>query len=158
MARPSWDEYFIDLTRTVANRATCDRGKSGCVIVKDKRILSTGYVGSPPGQPHCDDVGHQMKKTFDEEGNVTNHCTRTIHAEQNAIVQAAKFGTSIEGATIYTKMEPCSTCAKIIVGSGIKRVVCEKRYHAAKETRDMFKDANIDLVVLNDEVENYKNQ
>lgn len=158
MARPSWDEYFLKLSQIVAERATCDRGKSGCVIVKDKRILATGYVGSPPGQPHCDDVGHLMKKVFDEDGNVSQHCARTIHAEQNAIVQAAKNGTSIDGSTIYVKMEPCRTCAMMIISSGIKKVVCEKKYHAAQETRDMFKDAGVDLVVLSDEVEKYDNQ
>ncbi len=158
MPRPSWDEYFIGLTRSVAERATCDRGKSGCVIVKDKRILSTGYVGSPPGMPHCDEVGHLMKKVLDEEGNMTSHCVRTIHAEQNAIMQAAKFGISIEGSTIYVKMEPCAICAKMIVAAGIKRVVTEKRYHAGKETRELFRQAGIELMVLNDEVEEYENQ
>lgn len=158
MPRPSWDEYFIGLTRSVAERATCDRGKSGCVIVKDKRILSTGYVGSPPGMPHCDEVGHLMKKILDEEGNMTSHCVRTIHAEQNAIMQAAKFGISIEGSTIYVKMEPCAICAKMIVAAGIKRVVTEKRYHAGKETRELFRQAGIELMVLNDEVEEYENQ
>ena len=158
MSRPSWDEYFIKLSQIVAERATCDRGKSGCVIVKDKRILSTGYVGSPPGMPHCDEAGHLMKKVFDEEGNVSQHCVRTIHAEQNAILQAAKFGTSIEGATIYLKMEPCRTCAMMIISSGIKKVVCEKKYHAGQESRDLFKNAGLELVVLKDEVEDYDKQ
>ena len=158
MPRPTWDEYFLKLSQIVAERATCDRGKSGCVIVKNKRILATGYVGSPPGIPHCDEVGHLMKKIFDEDGNVSQHCVRTIHAEQNAIIQAAKFGTSIEGSTLYVKMEPCRTCAMMIISSGIKKVVCEKKYHAGKETRDLFKDAGIELVVLKDEVEIYDNQ
>ena len=158
MSRPSWDEYFVKLSQIVAERATCDRGKSGCVIVKDKRILSTGYVGSPPGMPHCDEAGHLMKKVFDEDGNVSQHCVRTIHAEQNAIMQAAKFGTSVEGATIYLKMEPCRTCAMMIISSGIKKVVCERKYHAGQETRDLFKDAGVELTVLKDEVEEYDKQ
>jgi len=158
MSRPSWDEYFVKLSQIVAERATCDRGKSGCVIVKDKRILSTGYVGSPPGMPHCDEAGHLMKKVFDEDGNVSLHCARTIHAEQNAIMQAAKFGTSVEGATIYLKMEPCRTCAMMIISSGIKKVVCERKYHAGQETRDLFKDAGVELTVLKDEVEEYDKQ
>ncbi|MDH5783661.1 MAG: deaminase, partial [Candidatus Bathyarchaeota archaeon] len=96
--RPSWDRYFLDLCEAVSKRATCDRGRSGCVIVKDKRILTTGYVGSPAGLPHCDETGHDMRKVFDDAGNVTQHCVRTLHAEQNAIIQAAKFGVSIDGA------------------------------------------------------------
>lgn len=158
MPRPSWDEYFMNICKMVAERATCDRGRSGCIIVKDKRILCTGYVGSPPGFPHCDDVGHMLRKVFDENGNVTQHCVRTIHAEQNAIIQAARFGIAIEGATMYVTMEPCFTCAKMIVTAGIKRVVCGKRYHAGEETRKLFKEAGVELVVLKDEVEKYDNQ
>src|SRR3989344_6936165 len=89
--RPSWDEYFINIANEVSKRATCDRGKSGCVIVKDKHILTTGYVGSPAGLPHCDEVGHLFKTTTHENGKITQHCMRTTHAEQNAICQSAKF-------------------------------------------------------------------
>ena len=155
--RLTWDEYFMEITKTVAKRATCDRGKSGCVIVKDKRILTTGYVGSPPGLDHCDDVGHEFKATYHADGTKTMHCVRTTHAEQNAICQAAKNGVSINGATVYCKMEPCYVCAKLIITCGIKRVVCEKKYHAAQETRDIFKKAGIELVVLDDSIENYAN-
>lgn len=155
MARPSWDEYFIELTRTVASRSTCDRGRSGCVIVKEKRILTTGYVGSPPGMPHCDEAGHLLRKVIDEDGQVRQHCMRTIHAEQNAIIQAAKFGTSLQGSTLYCKMEPCRTCAMSVVAAGIKKVVCEKRYHAAEDSREIFSRCGVDLVVLNNEVEKY---
>jgi dCMP deaminase len=158
--RPSWDEYFIEVTRTAAKRATCDRGKNAAVIVKDKRILCTGYVGSPAGIEHCDDVGHEMVEVCGDNGNgkKSMHCIRTSHAEQNAICQAAKFGTSIDGATLYCKMEPCYTCAKMIINSGIKRVVAEKKYHAAERTRDVFKKAGVKLEYLNDEVEKYDNQ
>ena len=83
--RPSWDEYFMEICRTVAKRATCDRGRSGCVIRKNNRILVTGYVGSPAGLPHCEEVGHQLKKMVHEDGTVTQHCVRTVHAGQNAI-------------------------------------------------------------------------
>jgi len=158
MPRPSWDEYFIDLCKAVAKRATCDRGRNGCVIVKDKRILTTGYVGSPAGLPHCDDVGHMMRKVFDEEGNITQHCVRTLHAEQNAIIQAAKFGISIDGATLYTLMTPCYTCAKMIVNAGIKRVVAERRYHADKDSLELFKQAGIEVKIMKDEVVKYPNQ
>src|SRR5271157_1746936 len=111
--RPSWDEYFIDLCRSVAERATCNRGRNGCVIVKDKRILCTGYVGAPPGLPHCDEVGHLFKYVLNSKGEKVQHCVRTIHAEQNAIAQAAKYGISIEGGTLYTLMTPCLDCAKL---------------------------------------------
>src|SRR4030042_2835500 len=117
--RPSWDEYFMEIAKTVAKRATCDRGRSGCVIAKDKQILVTGYVGSPKGLPHCDDIGHQFKKNIHEDGHTTNHCVRTVHAEQNSICQAAKLGVPLEGATLYCRMTPCRTCAIIIINCGI---------------------------------------
>ena len=131
--RPSWDEYFINLAIEIGKRGTCNRGRSGCVIVKDKQILSTGYVGSPKGTHHCDEIGHQFKKTIHEDGTISNHCVRTTHAEQNAICQAAKNGVSINGATLYCNMEPCYACAKMIINSGIKRVVAKNRYHAAAD-------------------------
>ena len=158
MARPSWDEYFLGIVDSVAQRATCDRGKSGCVVVKDKRILTTGYVGSPSGMPHCDEVGHMLKKAIDENGEIKQHCVRTVHAEQNAICQAAKFGISLEGATIYCTMVPCFVCAKLIVNVGIKRVVCKYRYHADKDSIELFKQAGIQLEIINDKVLDYENQ
>ncbi len=94
--RPTRDEYFMEVSRTIAKRATCDRGRSGCVIAKNKQILCTGYVGSPAGLPHCDEIGHQFKQMTHEDGSVTNHCVRTVHAEQNAICQAAKLGIALE--------------------------------------------------------------
>lgn len=153
--RPTWDEYFLGLMHEVSKRATCDRGRSGCIVVSDRRIVATGYVGSPPGQAHCDEVGHLMKKVVDEDGTIREHCMRTIHAEQNAIAQAAKHGTPLAGATLYCRMEPCRTCAMLIVSVGIVRVVCEKRYHAALETRQMFERAGVALEVLADEVQQY---
>ncbi len=156
--RPSWDEYFLEISRTVATRATCDRGRSGCVIVRNRQILVTGYVGSPMGLPHCDDVGHQMKKVIHEDGSVTQHCVRTVHAEQNAITQAARLGVAIEGATLYCKMTPCRTCAMLIINCGIKRVVCEKKYHAGAESEEMFKQVGVELEFVDEEVVKYKNQ
>jgi len=155
--RPSWDEYFLGLCAVIGKRSTCDRGYSGCVIVRDKRILSTGYVGSPPGLEHCDEVGHLIAKVLDEKGEAHQHCIRTSHAEQNAIAQAARFGIALEGATLYTKMEPCHSCAKSILAAGIKRIVCEKRYHGASMTRDMFKLAGVTMEVIKDELETYPN-
>ena len=156
--RPDWDEYFTDMMKTVATRATCDRGKSGCIIVRDKRMVSTGYVGSPSGLPHCDDVGHLMKQVTDDDGTSRSHCMRTIHAEQNAICQAARHGISLEGSTLYCKMEPCRVCAMLIISCGIKHVVAQTMYHAAQETRDMFKLAGVSLKVLEQSVETYANQ
>jgi dCMP deaminase len=156
--RPTADEYFLEIARTVGKRGTCDRGRIGVVLVKDKRILATGYVGSPIGMPHCDDVGHQLNKVIHEDGTVSQHCIRTSHGEMNAICNAARYGVAIDGATLYGKFEPCYTCAKAVVNCGIKRVVCERQYHAASETRDLFKMAGVELVVLSSEVEPYANQ
>jgi dCMP deaminase len=156
--RPSWDEYFMELTRTIAKRATCDRGRSGCVIAEEKHIATTGYVGSPPGMPHCDEVGHQMKKVVHEDGKESWHCVRTLHAEQNAILQAARNGISLKGTTLYCKMTPCRVCAMLIIGVGISRVVCEKRYHAGEESEQMFANAGVKLDILNPDIEKYKGQ
>lgn len=158
MTRPSWDEYFLGIVREVAKRATCDRGKCGCVVVKDRRILATGYVGAPSGLPHCDDVGHMLRDVIYPDGSISKHCVRTTHAEQNAVCQAARFGISLLGATLYCTMEPCFACAKMIVNAGIKRVVCEKKYHAGADTRNLFKEADIKFDVLSDDVEEYKGQ
>jgi dCMP deaminase len=106
------------------------------------------------GTPHCDEIGHQMKTTIHEDGTKTQHCVRTTHAEQNAICQAANIGISIKDATIYCKMTPCSVCAKMIINSGIKKVIAEKGYHAGKESEELFKNAKIELEILGD-VEKY---
>ena len=156
--RPSWDEYFLRLADTVASRATCDRGRSGCVIVKDRQILVTGYVGSPRGLPHCDDVGHLFKKVIHEDGSVTQHCVRTVHAEQNAITQAARRGIALEGSTLYCRMTPCRTCAMLIINCGIERVVCERKYHAGGESEEMFSEAGVKLEFVYDEIQQYEKQ
>ena len=156
--RPSWDEYFMELANAAAKRATCDRGRSGCVIVKDKQILVTGYVGAPTGLPHCDEVGHLFKKTIHEDGSETMHCVRTVHAEQNAICQAAKRGIALEGATLYCRMTPCRVCAMLIINCGIKRVVCEKKYHAGVESEEMFNQAGIQIEFFEDDILKYDKQ
>jgi len=99
-----------------------------------------------------------MKTMIHEDGVQTQHCVRTSHAEENAIIQAARHGISVDGATIYCKMTPCYHCAKSIINSGIKRVVTEKDYHASKDTKEIFRKAGIELTILNDEVEQYENQ
>jgi len=156
--RPSWDEYFMEVADAISKRATCDRGRSGCVIAKDRQILVTGYVGSPQGLPHCDDVGHEMRQVIHEDGHITHHCVRTVHAEQNAICQAAKRGIAIDGATLYCRMTPCRTCAMLIINCGILRVVCERRYHAGAESEGLFRSAGITLEYIHDEVLKYDNQ
>ena len=154
--RPSWDEYFSNMIELVGTRGTCDRGKSGCVIVKDKRILSTGYVGSPMGTAHCDELGHEMHTVITEDGNKTRHCIRTAHAEQNAIVNAARFGIALDGSTLYCHMTPCYVCAKMIINAGIKRVVCNLDYHAGDRSKKIFKEAKIKYELLNKEIQKYK--
>ena len=156
--RPTWDEYFMEVSRTIAKRATCDRGRSGCVIARDRQLLVTGYVGSPVGLPHCDDVGHLMKKVIHDDDTISQHCMRTVHAEQNAICQAAKLGVALNGATLYCRMTPCRTCAMLIINSGIVRVVCERKYHRGLESEQMFKAAGIQLEFFEDMVEQYENQ
>lgn len=156
--RPSWDEYFMGIMQAVASRATCDRGRSGCVIARGKQILVTGYVGSPTGLPHCDDVGHLMHSVVHPDGHTSQHCVRTAHAEQNALCQAAKLGIPIQGATLYCRMTPCSVCAKMIINAGITRVICEKRYHAGADSETMFHDAGIEFRCVDERVEAYANQ
>jgi len=155
--RPTWDEYFMQICTVIGARGTCDRGQSGCVITRDKRIVATGYVGAPSGLPHCDEVGHLIKKVYNPDGTHSQHCIRTVHAEQNAICQAARLGVSLEDTTLYCKMEPCSVCSQLIINCGIKRVVCEKRYHKAQLTRKFFAQAGVSLTVLKDELQTYEN-
>jgi dCMP deaminase len=117
--RSSWDQYFMDIAKQVASRATCDRKHVGALLVRDRTILSTGYNGSIRGLPHCDDVGHMMEN---------GHCVATVHAEANAIIQAAKNGVAIDRATIYTTASPCWPCFKLIANSGCSRIVYGEFY------------------------------
>jgi dCMP deaminase len=121
--RVSWDEYFMNIARTVATRATCDRKLVGAVLVRDRIILATGYNGSIRGLPHCDEEGHLM-----EDG----HCIRTVHAEANAIVQAARSGVRIEGADAYVTASPCWGCFRLLANAGIKRIVFGEFYRDAR--------------------------
>lgn len=156
--KPSWDEYFLKLAEMVGTRATCDRGRVGCVIVRDKRILATGYAGAPVGLPHCDDIGHELHTVEHADGTKSEHCIRTAHAEQNAIVHAARVGVSLLGGTLYCQMIPCYACAKMIINSGIERVVCMKDYHASTRSKEVFKEAGVRRSIILDEVENYDQQ
>ena len=154
--RPTWDEYFMEVTNAIAKRATCSRGRSGCVIARDQRLLVSGYEGAPKGFPHCDEVGHQFKKMVHGDGTITEHCVRTVHAEQNAIAQAAKLGVSIDGGTLYCRMTPCRVCAMLIINCGIVRVVCERRYHDGAESEAMFRQGGVQLEYIHDEVQKYE--
>jgi dCMP deaminase len=126
--RPTWDQYFMTITRQVAERSTCLRAKVGAVIVRDKNILATGYNGSPAGLPHCLDVGCLVYRSTTPSGEIEENCFRTIHAEINAIAQAAKIGHDTPAAEIYTTHTPCIHCFKVLVNTGIKRIVYERPY------------------------------
>ncbi|HPJ17245.1 MAG TPA: cytidine/deoxycytidylate deaminase family protein [Candidatus Woesebacteria bacterium] len=157
-SRPSWDDYFLEVMNAIAKRATCDRGRAGSVAVRDNQILATGYVGSPCGFPHCDDVGHDLRKVLHDDGSITQHCMRTVHSEQNLICQAAKEGISLKGSTIYTRMTPCRACAMLLINSGVKRIVCEKKYHTGVESEEMFKKAGIEIEFKSNEEQDYPNK
>ena len=126
--RPTWHQYFLTITRQVAERSTCLRAKVGAVIVRDKNILATGYNGSPAGLPHCTDVGCLVYTSRTPTGEVEENCFRTIHAEINAIAQAAKNGASIRDAAVYVTHTPCIQCFKVLINTGIKRIFYDKPY------------------------------
>lgn len=151
-ARPSWREYFITLVDAAAQRASCDRGLSGAIFVRDNDVLATGYVGAPPGLPDCDVADHlwQEVNLWNDETQAydrSNHCVRTIHAEQNAILRAARTGTSLIGSTLYCTMEPCANCAMSVIGLGVVKVVAKNSYRTAQRSRDMLAAVGIDLEV-----------
>ena len=134
--RLSWHQYFMTITRQVAERSTCNRAKVGAVIVRDKNILATGYNGAPAGMPHCIDVGCLIYESKTPNGDTEENCFRTIHAEINAIAQAAKNGSSIKDAAIYITHTPCIHCLKVLVNTGIKNIYYEIPYklHTLEET------------------------
>lgn len=150
--RPSWDEYFLKLAMLASERATCPRMHCGCVLVKDRFVLATGYNGSLPGQPHCEDVGCLI---------VDNHCVRTNHAEMNALIQAARHGVNTTGATAYITNMSCTTCAKALIAAGIKRVVVFSDFHDTLATQ-FYNDAGVEIIklsmpdrLINYDLENY---
>lgn len=127
MARPSWDEYFLEITRVVATRSTCLRRQVGAVIVKDRLLLTSGYNGAPRGLAHCEEVGCLREQYHIPSGQRHELC-RGTHAEQNAIVQAALHGLAIDGTTLYCTHQPCTSCTKMIINAGIRRIVYEHGY------------------------------
>ncbi len=141
MDRPSWDEYFMEMTHLAAKRSTCLRRFVGAVLVKDTRVISTGYNGAPSGVTHCEVTGCLRQKLNVPSGERHELC-RGLHAEQNAIIQAALHGVSTEGATIYCTTKPCSICTKMIINAKIVRIVYDEDYHDALAD-ELLKDTNI---------------
>ena len=144
--RPSWGTYFMDITALVAKRTTCIRRAVGAVIVKDKRILSTGYNGAPSGVPHCTEVGC-LREKLNVESGMRHELCRGIHAEQNAIIQAAYHGVSVKGASLYCTTQPCSICAKMIINAGITTIYYRSGY-ADELARNMLDEAGIAMVQI----------
>lgn len=134
--RPDWDEYFLKLAMLASERSTCPRMHCGCVLVKDKFVLATGYNGSLPGLPHCEDVGCLV---------VDNHCVRTNHAEINALTQAAIHGVNVKGATAYITNMSCTTCAKALIAAGIKRVVVFSDFHDTLATK-FYTESGVEIL------------
>jgi dCMP deaminase len=146
MTRPSWDEYFMQITHLVADRSTCLRRKVGALIVKDKRILTTGYNGPPSGLKHCLETGCLREKMNIPSGQRQELC-RGLHAEQNAIIQAAIMGVRIDGAILYCTTFPCVTCAKMLINANIKKIIYASGY-PDELSKEMLAEAGIDLVRL----------
>lgn len=145
--RPSWDTYFMQIAHLVATRATCPRRSVGAVIVRDRRILATGYNGAPRGLPHCPPGGPEHD--WPEGCMRAGHCIRSLHAEQNALLQAAQIGISCDGATIYVTCQPCNTCAKMLINAGIRRVIYEGDYPDAFSL-ELFRLAAIEVLHYDD--------
>mgnify|MGYP006285067709 CR=1 FL=1 len=139
--RPSWDEYFMEITREVATRSTCLRRHVGAIVVRDKRILATGYNGPPRGLPHCEDVGCLREQRQVPSGERHELC-RGLHAEMNVLIQAARFGINIDGGTLYCTNHPCVLCAKMIINSGIREVVIDADY-PDEDAKAMLKAAGV---------------
>ena len=142
--RPSWESYFMEITQLVAKRSTCTRRSVGAIIVKDKRILSTGYNGAPSGVSHCLDIGC-LREQLDIASGERHELCRGIHAEQNAIIQAALHGVSIQGATLYCTNLPCSICAKMIINAGLREIIYLSGY-ADQMSMDLFKEAGVSVI------------
>lgn len=150
MKRPSWDEYFMEMTKLTAKRSTCLRRKVGAVLVKDTRVISTGYNGAPSGVTHCEVTGCLRQKLNVPSGERHELC-RGLHGEQNAIIQAALHGVSTEGATIYCTTKPCSICTKMIINAKISRIVYEEHYDDALAD-ELLKDTDIRVLQFKKEI------
>lgn len=147
MNRPSWDEYFMQMAELTAKRSTCLRRQVGAIIVKDKHIIATGYNGAPKGLPHCEDLGGCYREKLGVPSGQRHELCRALHAEQNAIIQVATLGQSIEGGTIYVTHQPCVICAKMIINAGIKRIVVRNGY-PDELAQSMIDDADLKIEML----------
>ncbi len=136
VSRPGWDEYFMQVARTVATRATCPRASVGALIVREHRILTTGYNGAPRGVAHCSEIGCEM---------ASGHCVRSTHAEANAVVQGALHGVALDGATAYCTHQPCVNCAKLLISAGVARIVYDAAY-ADPFAQSLLAEAGVALV------------
>lgn len=145
--RPSWDEYFMGMAKLTSQRSTCLRRKVGAVIVKDKHIVATGYNGAPRGLSHCAELGGCLREQLKVPSGQRHELCRALHAEQNAIIQAATLGQSIEGASIYITHQPCSICSKMIINAGIERIVVDEGYPDELATK-LLAEAGIKVVTL----------
>ncbi|MEW6101043.1 MAG: cytidine/deoxycytidylate deaminase family protein [Candidatus Omnitrophota bacterium] len=146
-ARPSWDEYFLEMAKLVSRRATCLRRSVGAVLVKDKRILATGYNGAPSGLEHCLDIGCLREKLKIPSGERHELC-RALHAEQNALIQASLYGISAKGSTLYATNQPCVICAKMLINAGINEIVIKDGY-PDKMAMDFLREAKIKVKRIN---------
>ena len=147
--RPDWDHYFMQMAELTAQRSTCLRRHVGAVIVKDKHIIATGYNGAPRGIAHCDEKGGCLRAKLGVPSGERHELCRALHAEQNAIIQAATLGQSIEGATIYITNQPCVICAKMIINSGIERIVVKDGYPDQLSV-EILAEAGLRIVMLKD--------
>lgn len=145
MSRPSWDEYFMKITELVATRSTCIRRSVGCIVVRNKRILTTGYNGPPEGIEHCESRGGCMRDKLNIPSGERMELSRAIHAEQNAIIQAARMGMSIEDSTVYVTTHPCFTCSKMLINAGIKKIIYREGY-PDKYARSILKEAGVKVI------------
>ena len=148
--RPSWDEYFMEMAELTAKRSTCLRRQVGAVIVKDKHIIATGYNGAPTGISHCEDRGGCLRQQLGVPSGERHELCRALHAEQNAIIQAAALGNSINGATIYVTNQPCVICAKMIINAGIKKIIVKDGY-PDEMAKEILAEAGLDIVMLGED-------
>ncbi|MCR5135104.1 MAG: cytidine/deoxycytidylate deaminase family protein [Clostridiales bacterium] len=150
--RPSWDEYFMQMAELTAQRSTCLRRHVGAVIVQDKHVVATGYNGAPKGVAHCEELGGCLREKMGIPSGERHELCRALHAEQNAIIQAATLAQSIEGASIYITHQPCIICAKMIINAGIKRIVVKEGYPDEMSVR-MLDEAGLKIVMFGEEEE-----
>lgn len=150
LKRPDWDEYFMEMAVLTAKRSTCLRRQVGAVIVKDRHIVATGYNGAPSGVAHCDEKGGCLRQQLNVPSGERHELCRALHAEQNAIIQAAVQGNSIEGASIYVTNQPCVICAKMIINAGIRKIYIKDSY-PDRMAEEIINEAGIEVIMLGEQ-------